>query len=242
MRQICPQARILGIPVTDDEGLTDEGALVQTLALLLLRHREAQRTGSATDLVDVLNLSLGYYPESADAAFTSQLAAVLEALGAHGVCVVAAAGNQSTVAPLMPAGLGAVEADGMPEEGIPLLSVGALNPDGTSTAWFSNAGDWVSAHRPGANLVSTLPVDSLGSTEPSARFTVGGRVRAAIDPDDYSSGFGTWSGTSFAAPVLAGEIAAHLATDATAADADPGVCVQRGRAAVRSAMPAWGAP
>ncbi len=32
-----------------------------------------------------------------------------------------------------------------------------------------------------------------------------------MDPDDFSSGFGVWSGTSFAAPVLAGEVAAALA-------------------------------
>jgi hypothetical protein len=35
-------------------------------------------------------------------------------------------------------------------------------------------------------------------------------MRATIDPDDFHSGFGVWSGTSFAAPVLAGQIAAQL--------------------------------
>ena len=42
--------------------------------------------------------------------------------------------------------------------------------------------------------------------------------RATIDLDDYTSGFGVWSGTSFAAPVLAGELAhalADLGSDAT---------------------------
>jgi subtilisin family serine protease len=31
--------------------------------------------------------------------------------------------------------------------------------------------------------------------------------RATIDLDDYTSGFGVWSGTSFAAPILAGQLA-----------------------------------
>jgi subtilisin family serine protease len=38
-----------------------------------------------------------------------------------------------------------------------------------------------------------------------------GEYRAAPDPDDFSSGFGVWSGTSFSAPVFAGELAARLA-------------------------------
>jgi hypothetical protein len=39
---------------------------------------------------------------------------------------------------------------------------------------------------------------------------IGGQVRSTLDPDDFSCGFGTWSGTSFSAPVLAGEIAEDL--------------------------------
>jgi serine protease len=36
------------------------------------------------------------------------------------------------------------------------------------------------------------------------------RMRETIDPDDFSGGFGLWSGTSFAAPIAAGELAAAL--------------------------------
>jgi hypothetical protein len=34
--------------------------------------------------------------------------------------------------------------------------------------------------------------------------------RAALDPDDYTGGFGVWSGTSFSAPLLAAEIVRSL--------------------------------
>ena len=92
---------------------------------------------------------------------------------------------------------------------VPVVSVGALNPDG-STALFSNAGDWVRCVRPGAALVSTFPVNVAGSAQPAYRVAYGDTERATIDPDDFSSGFATWSGTSFAAPVLAGEIVRGL--------------------------------
>jgi subtilase family serine protease len=46
--------------------------------------------------------------------------------------------------------------------------------------------------------------------QPTYRVAYGTAMRATIDPDNFSSGFATWSGTSFAAPVLAGEIADQL--------------------------------
>jgi subtilisin family serine protease len=76
---------------------------------------------------------------------------------------------------------------------------------------FSNAGPWVTCHRPGAQLVSTFPVTFNASAEPSFRIHIPGEGwRETIDPDDFASGFGTWSGTSFAAPILAGELAQCL--------------------------------
>lgn len=40
-----------------------------------------------------------------------------------------------------------------------------------------------------------------------------GRTREGFDPDNFAAGFGIWSGTSFAAPLLAGQIAATLLRD-----------------------------
>lgn len=93
----------------------------------------------------------------------------------------------------------------------PIIAVGASNPDGT-TALFSNDGDWVTCVRPGASLVSTAPVTMDGVVAPTRHmrelFSTG--FRATIDPEGFQGGFAVWSGTSFAAPVLAGELAALL--------------------------------
>ena len=64
-----------------------------------------------------------------------------------------------------------------------------------------------------AALVSTLPIGDAGQRSgiDLGEGPVSGRPvaswRATIDPDSFT-GFGTWSGTSFAAPKVAGAIAA----------------------------------
>jgi hypothetical protein len=35
-------------------------------------------------------------------------------------------------------------------------------------------------------------------------------LRQNVDPDDFTHGFGTWSGTSFSAPSLAGQLAGAI--------------------------------
>jgi hypothetical protein len=62
----------------------------------------------------------------------------------------------------------------------------------------------------GAALVSTFPKvqGSLGAAVEVPRN--GFRRRATLDPDDFSSGFAVWSGTSFAAPVVAATVTAAL--------------------------------
>ena len=86
--------------------------------------------------------------------------------------------------------------------------VGALNPNGTD-ALFSNAGPWVRGRAFGASVMSTLP-PFQGGLQPMARVEHGGEVRESIDPDDYTGGFALWSGTSFAAPLFAGHVAAAV--------------------------------
>ena len=79
-----------------------------------------------------------------------------------------------------------------------------------------------------AALVSTLPIADvgqrsgvdLGSVPPTFRTT--GTWRATIDPDSFT-GFGTWSGTSFATPVMAGAAAQALADGGGLEDLNAGV-------------------
>src|SRR5690606_7493487 len=75
-----------------------------------------------------------------------------------GVAVVAAAGNSAVDDPFYPAALALPRGAAVPDSGPPpIVSVGARNPDNTSVALFTNDGPWVTTHRPGAAIVSTVP-------------------------------------------------------------------------------------
>jgi subtilisin family serine protease len=115
---------------------------------------------------------------------------------------------------------------------VPLVSVGSLNPD-TSVALFSNSGPWVTAWDTGAALVSTFPTTFNGGAAASVQTSdPSGQSRRTIDPDNYRNGFGTWSGTSFAAPVLAGRLAEDLLLAGGLDDVSPAAAVKRARAVV----------
>jgi subtilisin family serine protease len=100
---------------------------------------------------------------------------------------------------------------------VPVVSVGALNPNQTTVALFSNTGPSVRTYAPGVSVVSTMP-PLQGGLEPMARTTAFGFERESLDLDNFSrgdadarrGGFAVWSGTSFAAPVVAGRIARQL--------------------------------
>jgi subtilisin family serine protease len=211
--------------------------LLNALTALVMRQQDAIQDGRPEDLIDVVSLSLGYYHELPnDSTFDPLLMGPLSELSRLGVAVVASAGNEATYRPMFPAAFTPHPGGLIPAFDaacVPLISVGALNPDG-SVALFSNAGDWVSCHRPGANLVSTFPETFNASARSGYEVRVDGELRATIDPDNFSSGFGTWSGTSFAGPILAGELAQALIDGAghPAAAPDPSAAVERGWAAV----------
>ena len=127
--------------------------------------------------------------------------------------MVCSAGNDATSRPSFPAAFGPWRGGGGPVKPdptvLPVISVGALNPNRKTDALFSNVGNWVRTYVPGAAVMSTMP-RFQGGLQPMARTTAFGRVREAIDPDDYRGGFGVWSGTSFAAPIMAGKLAAAI--------------------------------
>lgn len=237
VRQACAEAVVVALPVLDSSGAVAEGDLHRTLVALWVLHVRAQDKGHETidgkDLsrglaLDVLNLSMGFYHQDADTT-GHPMRALLEAFGERGVLVVAAAGNDATREPLYPAGWAAGTTPPEDRSSVPLVAVGALNPDGSSVAMFSNAGPWVTTHAAGANVVSTLPTSFQASAQPRRATTVDGALRSYVDPDDLSGGFAVWSGTSFAAPRVGGEVADVLA-DLGRADGpsvDPGVMTER---------------
>jgi hypothetical protein len=216
VRQIAPDARVLAVRIMHSDGAVYEGDLLCALRHLVIRIAQAE-AGHPEQMVDVISLSLGYFDETPhDATFTSGLWDVIELLLGQGVLVVAAAGNYSTSRRFYPAAF----ATKTPPGGLPLISVGALNPNG-SKAIFSDAGHWITAWASGAAVVSTLPVDINASRSPELRVRAHPDTpmppgislpasRESLDPDDYSGGLGVWSGTSFSAPLLAARITRAL--------------------------------
>jgi subtilisin family serine protease len=231
-RQAAPDVRVLAIRVMHSDGVVYEGDLRLVLGIIAAARREALAGGrpetvagdgeaplgdpdgyKALTQVQVVSLSLGYYAETpADEPLSTGLAADLAALRELGVVVTAAAGNQATDRPFYPAAL----ADGFGVQEAPLLlAVGALNPNG-SAALFSNDGPWLTCWASGVAVVSTFPEVS-GGRLPGIAVTSADPLRVGretVDSDDYSAGFARWSGTSFAAPLVAAAIAEQIAVDA----------------------------
>jgi hypothetical protein len=142
-------------------------------------------------------------------------------LRARGVTVVNAAGNYATTRPFYLAALSETDVPGPPLA--PMLGVAAKNPDGT-VAIFSNDHPAVRWRAPGAMVVSTFPPAHRGAQ--NAPLSVG--ERAALDCDAVGP-FCGWSGTSFAAPIVAGVIAAELTKTIGQVGVDP---VERARTVI----------
>ena len=217
VHQLCPAAKILSLRVLHSDGYSTEGALLLALNWLA----ERVESGDPDQMVDVVSLSLGFYPETTDPAQVQQVLTAIDRLTQSGVLVVAAAGNDATTRPFLPAAFG--RGTGGSAGGVELLSaIGARNSAGLTTAAFSNWGEWISRWAPGNALVSTVPVWE-GAAGPGLAYPdplgLGPWVRTAPDPDDLRSGFAVWAGTSFATPVVAGLLAQSLAHDEQCAKA-----------------------
>ncbi|MGH3321957.1 MAG: S8 family peptidase [Streptosporangiaceae bacterium] len=145
--------------------------------------------------LDVLNLSLGCY--TFDDRPTPVVAHALRRLGRE-TAIIASAGNNASDRPFWPAALKSV------------IAVGALDAAGHDRAAFSNYGWWIDACAVGEDVGSSFVVFD-GPAPPTD----------GLDPDLFR-GYATWSGTSFAAPGVAGVLAALSARDdvpaATAAE------------------------
>jgi hypothetical protein len=204
-RQAVPAATVLSVRIMHSDDIIYEGDLVTALNLVSAQVALAQDPAQPRPelMVDAVSLSCGYYCESTpDVTYTSVLKGAIDELLAQGVMVVAAAGNSSLRRRYYPAAFADAP---RPDGTIPVISVGALNPN-RSRAIFSDDGHWVTAWASGAMVITTFPTDINGALQPAAKEHANGHhhwTREGLDPDDFRSGFVGWSGTSFAAPALA---------------------------------------
>ncbi|MFG1947017.1 S8 family serine peptidase [Nonomuraea sp. NPDC048826] len=142
---------------------------------------------------DVINLSAGTYTRDN----WSSLGFELFQQAHPDVVLVAAAGNDGTDRPFYPAAYDWA------------VSVGALGPDQTHLAWFSNYGPWVDVYALGEGHVNAYATGEYTYQEPPKRPAV-----------QNFAGMARWDGTSFAAPLVAGLIADRMArTGESAQDA-----------------------
>jgi len=204
-RQAVPAADVLSVRIMHSDDIIYEGDLVTALNLVSAQVALAQDPAQPRPelMIDAVSLSCGYYCESTkDVTYTSVLKGAIDKLLAQGVMVVVAAGNSSLRRRYYPAAFADAP---RPDGTLPVISVGALNPNRTR-AIFSDDGHWVTAWAPGAMVITTFPTDINGALQPAAKEHANGHhhwTREGLDPDDFRSGFVSWSGTSFAAPALA---------------------------------------
>jgi subtilisin family serine protease len=187
----APGARVTAYQVFDDGMIVDDFAVARRLLDL-----------AASD-AKVVNLSIGGYTHD-DLGMVAISAALRHLFQRRpDIVVVAAAGNDATNKPCFPA------ADHR------VVAVGAVLQDRSGRwrrACFSNYGPWVDACAPGVGLLSTF-VDHDGPLVPNEVLTqclgqLGGEDRM---PAGRFTGWARWSGTSFAAPVMAAEITVAIA-------------------------------
>ncbi|WP_433210184.1 S8/S53 family peptidase [Dactylosporangium sp. CS-047395] len=135
--------------------------------------------------------------------------------------LVAAAGNDGEPEqPFWPAALAHEYADSRA-----IVAVGALREDLAGRACFSNCGEWVSVYAPGERLTNTFAYGTYKNVHGATRDC---RYHPGYDPlyrgctcvtagaqgeEVTFHGYGVWSGTSFATPIVAGRIARCMDLD-----------------------------
>lgn len=179
VRQVAPTAEIVAYRAMDSDGVGREVDIACTMI-------RAVRDGA-----QILNLSLGTQTDGDDVplAFAEALEVIRALPGGEDVLVVAAAGNFADERRCWPA---AFAGPGNRQ----VVAVAALGEDGTGAPW-SSRGSWVTCSTLGEGVIST--------------YVEGTERDVSTDPphDDVygEDAWALWSGTSFAAPQIAGAVA-----------------------------------
>jgi hypothetical protein len=199
-RMAGQDVRITAVKVLDTDGFCTEEQVIHGLNRL----REAHDLVNGVHPVGVVNLSLGGYTDDTDYSVEvpsgrderahpavsetfppdSPPLGLRNALAAWPTTTVfvAAAGNNGVDGrPFWPAALD------LPN----VVAVGSVDA-GLDRSWFSNSGDWVDVSTLGEDILGDYPSGAYPLTETYSEQLAGGAH---------------WSGTSFAAPIVAAEIA-----------------------------------
>ncbi|MFJ5779216.1 S8/S53 family peptidase [Streptomyces sp. NPDC093094] len=208
--------------ITVNNALTDAGAVLES--------EFGEKLFDAVDRdgwPDILSLSAGTSNGRDDGLLGIEN--FMRELRRQRTLLVAAAGNNGSATPFWPAAYAS-----LPDYADCVLSVGALRGDGEFGACFSNHGPWVNAYAPGERLTGALtgftapvPYVYQHSTYDACRYgftyactcQAPGHTGVLTERQNGGAGkadqvmfegYASWSGTSFATPVVAGLVAAHM--------------------------------
>jgi len=186
----APDAQILSMKVMSSIGQVSTCDVNHALTWLV----DHPQVG---DSVDIVLMCFGRQTDADDSDLTP-LRDPIDALSRR-VQFVASAGNDGSENPVYPAAFAA-------EPGSPVVSVGGLASP-TERAPGSNYGPWVQKWRKGSNVVSIMPLktNKTGVVEQDPKLGFG-----PFHQDNTGDGFAWWDGTSFAAAIYAGQLAAQL--------------------------------
>jgi subtilisin family serine protease len=208
---VAPGARLMPLRVLDAKGVGNAWVLGEAM----LHAVDPDGNPATDDGADVINLSLGGVERTGLLKLVSQLATCSPpdpAIAAEDQSDpgynddktrCARHGGAVVVAAAGNAGSGSQRFYPAAESAYGLLSVAASNAAGR-LAPFSNYGNWIDIAAPGAALTSTVP-----------------------------GGYGTWSGTSMAAPLVAGSAALLRALAPAMAARDVQRCLERNASALK---------
>ncbi len=199
IRLTAPDAQVLSMRVMNSYGKVSETDAAGALTWLA-DNPEINVGDGARISADIVLMAFGRQADPGDRDL-DKLRLPISKLTGLGVRIVASAGNDGAERPVYPAAF-AAEPALCYDSKRSVLSVGALGTP-TERAPYSNSGPWVADWQKGTNILSIMPLTTKSSEDPRPGFD----PIAAPAPGD---GYAWWSGTSFAAAVTAGRLAASL--------------------------------